>query len=187
MKPRSIACLILLALGTSFTTIGIVLGLLIGKPIVDQANASEQWPQTQGEILVSEVVESHGDDGTMYSAHVVYKYTLDGGDLESDRVWFGGDYSTSDRSEMSEVVRKYPVGQTVDVYYSSDDPTEAVLMPGAYTSTYVLFVIGMVFLVIGAVLLLILIFMFARSFAGLQSDESEFHDPGFNDVEQHQL
>ena len=129
-----------------FTTIGIVAGLGFGKPLPDEAKASEQWPQTQGEILKSELEESQSEDGTMYGAHVAYRYAQDGGEFESSRVWFGGDYSTSDRSEMFEVVRKYPVGSVVQVYYSPDNPAESVLMPGAYTSSYVLYSIGMLFL-----------------------------------------
>jgi len=183
MKPKSLSIVILLLIGGIFTTIGIVAGLVFGKPILDQAKASEEWPQTQGEILESELVESHDDDSTTYGAQVIYRYSLDGGEFESDRIWFGGDYSTSNRSEMFEVVKKYPVGQAVTVYYSPDDPTEAVLMPGAYTSSYVLFAIGMVFLGIGGSLLLGFVFLFVQSVTGFKSEESQFRDAVFDDFE----
>jgi hypothetical protein len=139
--------------------------------------------QTQGEVLESELNESRDDDGTTYAAHVIYRYSLDGGEFESARIWFGGDYSTSNRSEMFEVVKKYPIGQAVTVYYSPDDPAEAVLIPGAYTSSYLLFGIGMVFLAIGSLLLVGFAFMFVRSVTGFKSEESQFHDAAFDDFE----
>jgi hypothetical protein len=181
MKPGSFSVIILLLLGGVFTTIGIVAGLVFGKPILDNAKASEQWPQTQGEVLESELHESRGDDGTTYAAHVIYRYSLNGGEFESDRIWFGGDYSTSNRSEMFEIVKMYSVGQAVVVYYSPDDPTEAVLMPGAYTSSYLLFAIGVVFMAIGSLLLVGFAFMFVRSVTGFKSEESHFPDAAFDD------
>jgi hypothetical protein len=184
MKPRSLATPILLLIGCTFTIVGIVAGLVFGKPILDNAKASEDWPQTQGEVIESELEESRGDNGTMYSAHVVYRFALDGGDFESNRIWFGGDYSTSNRSEMFEVVKKYPVGQTVTVYYSPDTPSESVLMPGAYASSYVLFAIVMVFLGVGGSLLLGFVFLFVRSATGFTSEESQFRDAAFDDFEQ---
>lgn len=167
MRSGRIVWVILLLLGGIFTTIGIIVGLVVGKPILDQAKATEQWPQTEGEILESELQESSGDQGTMYSAHVVYRYALDGGEFESNRIWYGGVYSTSDRSEMFEIVKQYPVGKTVTVYYSPDSPSESVLIPGAYVLSHVLYVIGLVFLGIGGFLLLILIILVVRSIVAL--------------------
>lgn len=184
MKPGSVSILVLLLIGSVFTIIGIVAGLVFGKPMLDEAKASEHWPQTQGEIIESELETSRGDNGTMYGAHVVYRYSLDGGEFESDRIWFGGDYSTSNRSEMFEVVKQYPVGQAVTVYYSPDQPSESVLMPGAYTSSYILFAIGMVFLGIGGSLLLGFVFLFVQSVTGFKSEEGQFRDAAFDDFGQ---
>jgi len=102
----------------------------------------------------------------MYSAHVVYSFEVDGEKFESNRLWFGGDYSTSDRSEMFEIVKKYPAGQDVTVYYSADDPSQSVLTPGAFASSYIMYGIGMAFLGIGVLLLCILIFVAVRSAFG---------------------
>lgn len=141
--------------GLLFAVVGGFVGFYFGKPLIDEAKASESWPTVQGSVTESQL-ESHTDDGsTTYSVHVIYEYTVQGQQLDSDRVWFGGDYSTSDRSGMQKIVRDYPIGKQVTVYYSPDDPTESVLLPGAYFSTYIIFVVGMVFLVAGAVMLLI--------------------------------
>ena len=146
--------LIVSFLGTVFVGVGYLVGIWLGKPILDDAKTSTTWPTTPGEVIESELERHRGEDGTTYSALVVYRYSLDGGEFESDRVWIGGNYSTSNRAEMQAVVREYPVGNRVTVYYSPDDPAQSVLKPGAFISSYVCFGIGMVFLVIGSMLLL---------------------------------
>ena len=128
MKLGFFPTIILLLLGGVFTTVGIVAGLVIELPILNGAKACEQWPQTQGEILDATSLESQGDDGTTYTAHVTYRCSLNGNEFESDRICLGGDYSTSNRSKMSEIISKYSVGQAVTVYYSPDVPSVAVLM-----------------------------------------------------------
>lgn len=184
MKLNVPVKLMLLIMGLSFTAIGVLLGPVFGKPILDQAKASEQWPQTDGEILESELETRKGEEGgTLYSAHVVYRYALDGGEFESNRIWFGGDYATSDRSEMFEIVKQYPVGKQVTVYYSPDKPSEAVLMPGAYLSSYILYVIGMVLMVVGAILLLILVYILVKSVAGIQPDQMTLQDSAFDEFD----
>lgn len=187
MRSGRIDWMILLLLGGIFTTIGVVVGLLVGKPILDNARATEQWPQTEGEILESELRETSSDNGsTLYSAHVVYHYALDGGEFESNRVWYGDSYSTSDRSEMFEIVKRFPVGETVTVYYSPDKPSESVLIPGAYVLSHVLYVIGLAFLGVGCLLLLILVYSVARSKMGLTPGETTF-DQSMSDEAERQF
>ena len=128
MKLGSFPTVVLLLIGSVFTAIGIVAGLVIGLPILIDAKACEQWPQTQGEVLDATFLESQGDDGSTYAAHVTYRDSLNGNEFEADRICLGGDYSTSNRSKMSEIISKYSVGQAVTVYYSPDVPSVAVLM-----------------------------------------------------------
>jgi len=155
MTHKHIGTIVVLILGTVFSIAGGVAGFGFGKPILDKAKASNEWPSTDGKVIESELERHRGNEGeTMYKALVVYEYSLDGGEFESDRVWFGGGYSTSDRSEMQAVVKEYPVGKNVTVYYSPDDPGEAVLKPGAYFSSYLLFGGGLIFFTIGSLMLL---------------------------------
>lgn len=127
-------------------------GFYIGKPILDKARASATWPATEGEVI-----ESHLDrhrsrkKKTTYSATVIYRYEVDGADFEGDEVW-AGQYSSSSRSGMQKIVSQYPVGANVSVYYSPDDPAEAVLQPGAFTSSYLVFGAGMLFVVVGCIM-----------------------------------
>ena len=153
MAGRAAGTLIVLGMGVLFALIGGGVGFFIGKPILDNAKASESWPSVPGRVIESEVERRRNDGKTTYSALVVCEYTVNGEQLECDDIWFG-QYSTSDRSEIGNIVRQYPVGQQVDVFYSPDDPTIAVLQPGVTTSSYLVFGIGMLFLGIGSLMVI---------------------------------
>jgi len=112
-------------LGTVFSFAGGVASFGFGKPLLDRAKASTEWSSTDGEVIESEVETSGNNDGdTMYKAMVIYKSSLDGENLESDRIWYGGGYSANDWSAIQAVVRDYPAGKQVSVYYSPDNPNE---------------------------------------------------------------
>ncbi len=169
MASKKTGTIVLLILGTVFSVAGGVAGFGFGKPILDKAKASTDWPTTDGKVIESELERHRDNEGeTMYKALVVYEYTLDGGEFESDRVWFGGGYSTSDRSDMQSVVREYSVGKKVTVYYSPDDPSESVPQPGAFFSSYLLFGIGLIFLAVGS--LMVVGVVVKRVFAGSAAD-----------------
>ena len=72
-----------------------------------------------------------------HSARITHRYSLDGSNFESSQIRFGGDYSTNHRSGMFELVRQIPAGKAV-----------TVLVPGAYTSSNLMFSIGMMFPVV---------------------------------------
>ena len=48
-----------------------VAGFGFGKPMLDKARASTEWPTTDGKVIESEVERHRGNDGeTMYKALV---------------------------------------------------------------------------------------------------------------------
>lgn len=188
----------LMLMGLLFTAIGIGVGWFVGKPILDEAKASESWPTVRGEVIESELERRRNNKGnTSYGANVVYRYEVDDQELEGDNIWFG-QFSSSDRSEMQKLVKQYPVGEIVDVYYMPDDPGESVLQPGAFTSSYIVLGIGSVFAVVGLLMLAIpaIKFLFFGALlatsssddfvGGSSADQSSFggdslRDPRFDD------
>jgi len=147
---KTIGLFVALGLGVLFTVVGYFVAFHFGKPILDNAKASTNWPTADGVIESSEVAKSTNSDGdTMYSAEVVYQYEVNGQKLDSDNVFFGGDYSSSSRSDASGTVNRYPVGKEVEVFYDPDEPSNSVLEPGAKWMSYMVYGIGMVFLVVG--------------------------------------
>lgn len=170
--------------GIIFIVAGGGIGFYIGKPILEKAKASASWPTTEGSVIVSELERRRKKKSTTYEAAVVFKYEVAGEELEGDKIWFG-QYSSSNRSEMQALLRQYPVGKKVTVYYSPDEPSAAVLQPGAFKSSYMVYGIGMLFLGIGCLLLLIPLIKLvlvttifatssANSFAGGPSANDEF-------------
>lgn len=86
------------------------------------------YEQVSGEVTHSEVETDHDSDGTTYRAIVHYQYSVAGKGYSNDVIRFG-EVASGD-SYAHEFVAAHPVGTKVAVYYDSDDPSQAVLLPG---------------------------------------------------------
>ncbi|MCA9270730.1 MAG: DUF3592 domain-containing protein, partial [Planctomycetales bacterium] len=139
-----------LILGALFAVIGYFVAFTFGKPILDNANASRDWPSAPGVITRSEVATARSNGKTMYSFDVVYRYSVDGREFTSSNVFFGGNGSSSHSTGAHKVAARYPRGGKVDVYYDPSEPANAVLEPGAHWQSYAVFGAGLIFLVVGA-------------------------------------
>mgnify|MGYP002821498683 CR=1 FL=1 len=92
---------------------------------LQESRASVDWPTANGRIITSRVESHESEDGTTYSADIVYVYNVEGTEHSSNVVVIGGhEYSAHS------VVRRYPVDKVVSVSYAPDDVTNAVLEPG---------------------------------------------------------
>jgi len=147
----------LIVMGLIFAAVGI--GVLIwGVMTVKNAYASSSWPTTTGKIVESRVDHRRSSSGsrssssTTYHAEIGYTYTVDGNTYDGDRVSFG-EYGSSNSSHARSVVRRYPVGQSVEVCYDPADPTSACLEAGVSWSTWFLPGFGAAFGVVGGGLL----------------------------------
>ena len=78
----------------------------------------------------------------MYSADVRYTYLVNGTQYSSGRVSLG-DSSTNSSSGKEEIVRRYPMGSQVIVYYDPSRPEDALLEPGAAFITHIPFAFGL--------------------------------------------
>lgn len=87
---------------------------------------SSTYHQTSGVITESRIYHTGVRGGWSFS--ITYEYVVDGEKYDSDRVHFGYQAS-SDISYAQGFVNKYPVGETVSVYYDPDDLSQAVLEP----------------------------------------------------------
>lgn len=117
-----------LVFGLFWTGITGAFDVFIGYNIWRQTQA-KNWPTVAGEVTRSEVESSTDSDGTTYRAEVSFRYEVNGQEHESD-TWRFGAWGSSDSSEARDVVKRFPVGRTVDVYYNPDDPASAVLEVG---------------------------------------------------------
>lgn len=154
-------------IGIVFIVTGYFVAFYFGKPELEEAKASQNWPATKGMIERSEVVRQYSNRKTMYSADVVYSYTVEGQKYESNQVRFGGDVRSSSSSSAYKTSRGYPKGKTVDVYYNPKEPAVAVLEAGPNFYTYGLFYGGLGFLGIGVFLVLSPLFKLFTLLLGL--------------------
>ncbi len=133
-------------------------GLYVTFNNVVKSIESQNWDTTNGEIIVSEIIEkiTHGRNVVneyTYSADIRYEYTVDSESYISSNVAFGsGGVSTSDKGYAEGIVNKYPVGKTVNVYYNSNDSSESVLEPGVNFNQLILFILSLFFVLIGIIL-----------------------------------
>jgi hypothetical protein len=87
-----------LILGPIFAIVGYVVAFHLGKPILDNAAASKNWPSVNGAIVESNVSTRRSDGKTMYSPNISYKYSVDGKEYRSSTIYFGDDGSSSSNS-----------------------------------------------------------------------------------------
>ena len=119
-------------LGPIFTLIGIA--CLNGAMTEWKfGNESLDWPTVSGTIESSTVKRTKELDSTDYPA-IRYRYTVNNQPYTSDRIQFdpvmGG---------AKEIVKSYPTGKDVNVYYQPDDHSQAVLQPGVHNGFIVTF------------------------------------------------
>jgi hypothetical protein len=127
----------------------IVLGIgfsVWGWGLIADAHLTLSWPKVAGTVIHAKVTSydsrSDGKTTRMYSADVRYSYTVNGTQYSSGQVSLG-DSSTSSSGGMEEIVRRYPLGSQVIVYYDPAKPGNALLEPGAAFITHIPFAFGL--------------------------------------------
>jgi hypothetical protein len=99
--------------------------LVAGFLMARTPGRSNDWPTAVGQILASTINYRRRSGGghTPYPL-VMYTYQVEGRQYQSQRIYFGGAIGGS---AMMGVVKKYPVGAEVPVYYNPQNPADAVL------------------------------------------------------------
>lgn len=104
--------------------IGVVM-LVAGLLIARTPGKSKDWPTAIGQILASTIsYRSRSGGGHAPYPLVMYLYQVEGRQYQSQRIYFGGEVGGS---AMTGLLKKYPVGAQVPVYYNPQNPAEAVL------------------------------------------------------------
>ena len=122
------------------------------------AKASAAWPTTPGAIISARVVEERervtDDDGrdeveSTYRPDIRFGYRV-GADEYTNDTWKPGKVVSSGSPKYAEsVVARYPVGQSVPVYYNPARPEVAVLEPSNQGGAGVLLACGFAFSLVG--------------------------------------
>jgi hypothetical protein len=143
--------------GLIFTGAGLFM-LVRGLIEFRTSRASSDWPSVEGQVVAAmvETKVDHDEDGTTtsYSPRITYTYSVSGQQYASDQVVIGArrHYPSQARAEAK---LAYQPGQQVTVYYNPDKPSQAVLEVGATRGAWGTLLIGIVFTILGGVVLVI--------------------------------
>jgi len=144
-------------MGWALVILGLVF-VVITPLSIKRGKKSENWPQTQGNVISSEVeirqeIDTEGDTSTYYYPRIHYEYNVGGEKFQSSKYRFLDASMT--RSKANELVGSYSPGQTVTVYYDPAKPAEAVLITGAPKFLFVFAVIGGLLIIAGLLVLIL--------------------------------
>lgn len=85
----------------------------------------KHWPKAQGRILESSVVEHRDDNGSSYTAKLVYRYSVGGREYKSSQHTDGYKYQVT-KAGVEEVSRRFAVGSVAEVSINPNDASEAI-------------------------------------------------------------
>jgi hypothetical protein len=146
-KRRSLRCqhLLLSMLeivgGAAIATVGLV-KLVTALRTWRTAAASRSWRRVEGVITESQVVpyrvriSGEGSGSRIYRPMIRYRYTVDGNEYTSDRIYYGRPLGRPWRGQLDKLVRRYPAGRAASVYVPPGDPELGLLEPGAKVGLY---------------------------------------------------
>lgn len=164
-KPMTPRGKLMFALG--FTLLGLI-AMLFGLQGIYKAHASKSWPSTTGQVTVSKLEKRYKDGhmqeqerqfsserrrreidrNTTFMAKIHYSYSVNSQDYEGQRVSFGG-VSTNNPKDAQRVLKRYPRGKEVKVYYHPQNPKDSLLEPGITGSAFFLPGLGGLFMGVG--------------------------------------
>ncbi|MDB6057710.1 MAG: hypothetical protein JWO95_1554 [Verrucomicrobiales bacterium] len=134
-----------------FIIIGVVI-IGVGANLVFQSVRCRSWPTTVGTIRTARMGQhSSNKGGNTYSADISYGYSVGDTRYLGTKVAFG--MMSASSSYAGGVLKRYPVGAEVPVYYSPNNPGTAVLEPGIHGGAWICFGVGGVFALFGIMFL----------------------------------
>lgn len=137
-----------------FAAVGV--GLLVaGLRDAWKSSRTRKWPRAQGTVVSAEELqherqlpeEAGGGTRIHYEARIHYEYSVGRVHIGSTVVRLGPTETSSEKQVQSTLARYLP-GQTVQVAYNPQDPTESVLETGLHALDFTRSVVGVILLVL---------------------------------------
>jgi len=111
-----------------------LLSIFLGRGIqtIQQALATNEWPSTSGIIVESRLERSAGTHAS-YSPIIRYSYVVNGISYQNSRIDFGLFWG---RQSSQQIIHAYAPGEKIPVYFSPENPQQAVLLNGLQTGSF---------------------------------------------------
>ena len=136
-----------------------VLWTAIALIVTVRSRWSKSWLQTIGTVVYSEVKSTESRsvsndmlvDSTAYEPHIKYTYSVGGRECENDKFASAVTPGIRDPAGAEDILRGYPVGSQVAVFYNPLSPEDSVLVPGGSRGNVYFLLIGFVILAVGVI------------------------------------
>lgn len=113
---------------------------LAGLKLINDAKENLYWPTAEGVITQSFI---NWDKDRRRYADIKYSFVVNGETITGFQI-----SSKEMNTSSEELLKEYPVGKKVTVYYDPDDPYNCYLEPGYSWQSYQAFVIGIIILLV---------------------------------------
>lgn len=112
-----------------------------GIKLINNARESLYWPKAEG-IITQSFMDR--DRHRRHYANIKYSFTVNGQKITGFQI------SAKEMNKSSEeLLKEYPVGKKVTVYYDPDNPENSLLEPGYSWQSYQAFVLGIIIILVG--------------------------------------
>ncbi len=139
------------------------------KSSAKEYKSSKNWPSVSGTIIKSSIIQKREWDSkkkkykNTFYPNLQYTYGVNGVNYVGSRITFS-DYASNSRKAIRKILRKYPNGAQVKVYYNPKNPAKSVLEKRLGIGGYMLFLVSVMFFIGG----LLLLFLFIKKiFSGV--------------------
>ena len=137
--------------------LGIAVFFYRGKPTLENALASKNWPTVSGVVKTSRVSGPvrgrYRFSNDLYRPEITFAYEVDGHPYVSSQIAANWNWYSDRSSDVLKTTRSYPVHAVVEVAYNPAEPTYAVLETGATRATYFLYYTGPGVAILGLLLI----------------------------------
>ncbi len=121
--------------------------LFVGLSMGLEGIKARNWPKAKGRIIKSKVSEFRTPKSKIRIARLCleldYLYMVGKDILEGHRLDTGWRCFASE-DHIKEIVKKYPVGKEVEVYYNPQNPKRSLLEPGLNWSVFLMSGLGVI-------------------------------------------
>ena len=126
-----------------------LMAIFIGMQEIIGAYSSKGWPSVMGTVIRSKVLVSKSSTSssgqlsrteTSYTPDVAYRYVVDGTTIKNDNIRYG---LATNKYISENLVKQYPVGKEVKIFYNPGNPKQSVLQPGYFGGLLLMPILGL--------------------------------------------
>ena len=129
--------------------------------LVNRSRRSQSWPEAVGTVVSAEVrkidtgaASTRVGYSLTYEPYIKYQYCVGASKFENDTYALAALPWTADPAPAQAILKGYPVGGQVPVFYDPSNPKNSALVPGGSRGNWYFLLIGLVFMAAGALGLL---------------------------------